>query len=487
MFGSVVHMTLSHMSRLLPGPHWPVLVLAALLAIGVSSIPGLETGAVEAASSIRLKAANANGRHISLGLNKSVVIETPRDVKDVLVSNPAIADAVVRNSRRVYLIGMKIGQANVVLFDGQGGQIASFEINVARDNSSLAALIRRMVPNSNVKVEGVGEGIILSGTALNASDAQKAFDLATNYVGDKKKVSNYIAVQAGEQVQLRVMVAEVERNLIKQLGISLGGTLTSKWVNLSGLIDTPFSATNTSLAKTALTAVFGSATGDRAGGTLKAMERAGVVRTLAEPNLTAISGEKANFLAGGEFPIPVGLEDGKIAIEYKPFGVALGFRPVVLSENRISLQVKTEVSEISTETSIRLGDAYAGLSIPGLKVRRSESTLELPSGGTMAMAGMLKDDVRQNIDGFPVLKDMPVLGQLFRSRDYQRKQTELVIFITPYIVKPIAKAKAVDPGQNLEMASDMQTIFLGRLNRRYDLSGGANRRKYHGRFGYSYE
>ncbi len=487
MFGSIVHLTLSQMSRLIAGPRWLTMVMACLLAVASYLVPGPIDGSAQAASSIRLKAASANGRHISLGLNKSVVIETPRDVKDVLVSNPAIADAVVRNSRRVYLIGMKIGQANVVLFDGQGGQIASFEINVARDNSSLSSLIRRMIPNSNIKVEGAGEGVVLSGTALNASDSQKAFDLAANYVGDKKKVSNYIAVQAGEQVQLRVMVAEVERNLIKQLGINLQGSLSSKWVNLSGLVDTPFSATNTSLANTALTAIFGNKGGDSAGATLKAMERSGVVRTLAEPNLTAISGEKANFLAGGEFPIPVGLEDGKIAIEYKPFGVALGFRPVVLSENRISLQIKTEVSEISTETSIRLGNAYAGLSIPGLKVRRSESTLELPSGGTMAMAGLLKDDVRQNIDGFPVLKDVPVLGQLFRSRDYQRKQTELVIFITPYIVKPIARAKAIDPGQNLEFASDMQTIFLGKLNRRYDLSGGADRRKYHGRFGYSYE
>lgn len=466
------------------------MVLLAIAILLSGSFMGIGSGqSAYAASSLRLKAASANGRHIALGLNKSMVIETPRDVKDVLVSSPEIADAVVRSARRVYLIGMKIGQANVVLFDSRGAQIASFDINVTRDNASLAALIRRMIPGSNVKIEGVGEGVVLTGTVYNASDSQKAADIAANYVGDKKKVSNYIAVQSGEQVQLRVTVAEVEHTLVKQLGINLSGQVTSKLINLSGVTDTPFSATNASLSNTALKAVFGRANGDNAAGTLKAMERSGLVRTLAEPNLTAISGEKANFLAGGEFPIPVGLDDGKISIEYKPFGVGLGFRPVVMSENRISLQVKTEVSEISTETSVRLGDAFAGLSIPGLKVRRSESTLELPSGGTMAMAGLLKDDVRMNIDGFPVLKDVPVLGQLFRSRDYQRKQTELVIFITPYIVRPMARSQAVDPGQNLELVGDMENLFLGALNRRYGLSGDKSRNgaKYHGRFGYSYK
>lgn len=479
MFGSLDH-------RILGKFGLPALMLAAVIVLGqclIVAAPAM------AGSSLRLKAASAHGRHISLGLNKSIVVETPRDVRDVLVSNPQIADAVVRKARRVYLIGMKIGQANVVLFDGAGAQIASFEINVARDNSSLAALIRRMIPGSNIKVEGVGEGVVLSGSARNAADAQKAGDLAASYVGDVKKVSNYIAVQAGEQVQLRVTVAEVERNMLKQLGVSLRANEIGSSFSLLGGTDTPFTATNTSLSQTALDFVFGSTTGNYFHAKLKAMERNGVLRTLAEPNLTAISGEKANFLAGGEFPIPVGLEDNKITIEYKPFGVALGFRPVVLSENRISLQVKTEVSEISTETSIQLGDSAAGLSIPGLKVRRSETTLELPSGGTMAMAGLLKDDIRQNIDGFPILKDIPVLGQLFRSRDFKRAQTELVIFITPYIVNPIARSKAVDPGKNLEVAGDMETIFLGQLTRRYDISGGGGRRgvKYHGRFGYSYE
>ncbi|SNY91823.1 pilus assembly protein CpaC [Cohaesibacter sp. ES.047] len=464
----------------------------AFLAIAAAIMMTLTMGTitpVEAASTMRLKAASANGRNLTVGLNKSIVIETPRDVRDVLVSNPTIADAVVRSTRRVYVIGNKVGQANIVLFDGKGRQIASFDIDVARDNSALTALLRRTIPRSDIKVEGVGEGVVLSGHVRNPSDAEKAKDLAVSYVGDAKLVSNYIAVEAREQVQLRVVVAEVERSVTKQLGISLTGQGSRGGALLAGIVDTPFSASQLQLSNTELGLRLGGG-GNVIQANLRAMERNGLVRTLAEPNLTAISGERADFLAGGEFPIPVGLDENKISIEFKQFGVSLGFRPIVLSENRISLQIKTEVSEIDTETSIQLGSQTNGfaLTIPGLKVRRSETTLELPSGGTMAMAGLLNDEVRKNIDGFPVLKDVPVLGALFRSSDYKRAQTELVVFVTPYIVAPVSRSKTALPTQNLEPASDMNSIFMGKLIRRYDVSGGARRGvKYHGRFGYSYE
>ncbi len=468
---------------------WQVARLSGLMLAVIGLVYfGLGSAPANAESTIRLQAASAHGRHIKVGLNKSIVIETPRDVRDVLVSSPAVADAVVRKARRVYIIGMKVGQANVVLFDGSGGQIASFEIDVARDNSALAAMLRRMIPGSNIQVEGVGEGIALSGAVRNPADSQKAMDLAATYVGDKKKVSNYIAVQAREQVQLRVTVAEVERTALKQLGINLQGSFTAGKVAGAGLTENPFSATLVKLSQTVLGLRVGSAS-DYMSGTLQAMERAGLIRTLAEPNLTAISGEKADFLAGGEFPVPVGYDDGKIGIEFKPFGVGLGFRPVVVSENRISMQIKTEVSEISSDTSVRLGSSTDSINIPGLRVRRSSTTVELPSGGTMAMAGLLRDEIRQNIDGFPFLKDLPILGQLFRSRDFKRSQTELVIFVTPYIVQPIAKSKASLPTKNVEPVSDMNAIFLGQLTRRYDMSGGKGRKgvRYHGRFGYSYD
>lgn len=462
-------------------------IQAALLVALIIFGSAMQILPATAGSSMRLQAANANGRHISLGLNKSIVIETPREVRDVLVSNPAIADAVVRSARRVYLIGMSVGQANVILFDGQGAQIASFEINVARDSKSLTSLIRRMIPQSNIKVEGVGDGIVLSGAAKSPADSEKAMDLAANYIGDRKKVSNYISVSAREQIQLRVTVAEVQRNVFKQLGIDTSYLASRGVFGLSGVVANSFSSSSAALSGTNLVGTFGGGA-NRFQTQLRALERNGLVRTLAEPNLTAVSGERANFLAGGEFPVPVGLEDGKITIQFKPYGVALGFRPIVMSENRISLQVKTEVSELTKEETVTVGSGGSALAIPGLKVRRSQTTIELPSGGTMAMAGLLRDEVRKSIDGFPGLKDLPVLGTLFRSNDYKRNQTELVIFITPYVVKPVSRAKLEDPGRNLDVASDATSYFLGAINRRYDLSGKAGKRtKYYGRYGYSYE
>ncbi|WP_316858829.1 type II and III secretion system protein family protein [uncultured Cohaesibacter sp.] len=460
-----------------------LLAIFCLLATGLM----LPFGEAEAASTMRLQAASANGRNIDVGLNKSVVIETPRDVKDVLVSSPSVADAVVRTPRRIYILGMQIGQANVILFDGKGNQIASFDVNVARDNSSLAALLRRMIPGSNIKVDGIGEGVALSGSVRKPADAEKAMDIAANYVGDRKKVSNYISVEAREQVQIRVTVAEVQRTVIKQLGVSLGGDFASGNFSGSGVISNPFSVALQSLSSTSLGLGLTGSSGSIASA-IEAMERNGLVRRLAEPNLTAISGEKANFLAGGEFPVPVGVEDGKVQVEFKEFGVSLAFRPIVLSENRISMQIKSEVSEIDSDTTVTVGDSSSTITIPGLKTRRSSTTLELPSGGTMVMAGLLRDEVRKNIDGFPYLKDLPVLGALFRSRDYKRSQTELVFFVTPYIVQPIARSQAALPTENVHVSTDKNDIFWGALTRRYDISGAKGRnQKYNGRFGYSYE
>nr|WP_321981660.1 type II and III secretion system protein family protein [uncultured Cohaesibacter sp.] len=470
--------------RGLSGSLLPGMILVCLMTL-FSLAPS--SGAF-AGTEMHLNASSANGRDIEVGLNKSVVIETPRDVRDVLVSSPSVADAVVRTPRRVYIIGMAIGQANVILFDGNGNQIASFDVNVARDNASLASLLRRMIPSSNIRVDGVGEGVALSGSVERPADAEKAMDLAATYVGDRKKVSNYISVEAREQVQIRVTVAEVERSVIKQLGINMGGELSRGIFSGAGVISNPFSVALESMSDNAVAMSLGGAD-NYLTTTVQAMERNGLIRTLAEPNLTAISGEKADFLAGGEFPIPVGIDDGKIVVEFKQYGVALSFRPIVLSENRISLKIKSEVSEISSDQTVTVGDSDAQLTIPGLRTRRSSTTLELPSGGTMAMAGLLRDDVRKNIDGFPYLKDLPVLGALFRSRDYKRNQTELVFFVTPYIVQPVAKSKVAEPTKNVEPSSDMNDIFLGALTRRYDMVGGNGRRgvKYNGRFGYSYE
>jgi pilus assembly protein CpaC len=213
------------------------------------------------------------------------------------------------------------------------------------------------------------------------------------------------------------------------------------------------------------------------------LERAGLMRTLAEPNLTAISGEQAKFLAGGEFPIPVSQEDNKITVEYKPFGVNVAFKPVVLSEGRISLAISAEVSEISEEGAVSVG----GISLKGLKVRRAETTLELPSGGTLAMAGLLSEDTRQSVEGVPGLKEMPVLGALFRSNDYRKRETELVILVTPYLATHAPKAELAQPDDGYLPESELKELFFGHINRVYGRPEAPSGGRYHGDFGFIIE
>jgi pilus assembly protein CpaC len=222
-------------------------------------------------------------------------------------------------------------------------------------------------------------------------------------------------------------------------------------------------------------------------GVLRVMERDGLLRTLAEPTLTAISGESAKFLAGGEFPVPVASDLNTVTIEFKPFGVGLNFTPVVLTEGRISLRVSTEVSELSQENAVSVNAGSSTLVIPGLKVRRADTTLELPSGGSMMMAGLIQDVTKQQINGLPGLKDLPVLGSLFRSRDFQSQQTELVVIVTPYVVNSVNEKQLATPIDRLNIATDRQTILFGRLNKVYGVAGEAAKGVYHGTVGYIVE
>ena len=229
--------------------------------------------------------------------------------------------------------------------------------------------------------------------------------------------------------------------------------------------------------------------GDNFAAVINALERDSLVRTLAEPTLTAISGESAKFLAGGEFPVPVGADDGEVTIEFKPFGVGLGFSPVVMSEGLISLRINTEVSELSNENAIIVASSSTSSSatIPSLKLRRAETTVELPSGGSMVMAGLIQDSVKQHINGIPGLKNVPVLGALFRSRDFQADETELVVIVTPYIVSPVNEKELATPLDRFNVATDRQTILLGRLNKVYGTSGLSPKGVYHGNVGFIVE
>jgi len=434
----------------------------------------------------------AKMRFLALGIGKSMVVDLPRDIKDVLVADPKIANAVVRSPQRAYIIGETVGQTNVVFFDAEGQQVAAYDIAVKRDLNGVRAALKQMLPAAGIQAEGVGDGVMLTGSVSSPIEAQQAGDVAARLVGGADKVVNSIVVRSRDQVMLKVTVAEVRRDIVKQMGVDLSATMNygTAVVNFNNV--NPFTANNTPLvpgnALTAMTKGLPSVTA-----TLRAMETAGVVRTLAEPNLTAISGESATFISGGEFPIPTGVTcqtttSGGIGqcvqtVSFKKFGISLNFTPVVLAEGRISLRVMTEVSEVSLENSLTGG--AGGTTIPSIKTRRAETTLEIPSGGSMAMAGLIQEQTKQAVSGLPGLAQLPVLGTLFRSRDYVNSQTELMVLVTPYIVRAVAQKDLSRPDDGFASASDPQSDLLGSINRIYGVPGRVEpARHYRGTYGF---
>ena len=484
-------------------------------------------------------------KRLDLGVGRSIVVQFPIPLKDVLVSDPRVLDAVVQSSDRVFLIAKGTGQTNAFFFDEYGQQILTLDVAIGADLSALDQLLGRLIPGSNVHSEIAGRSIVLTGTVRTPIDSNRAAQIAAQFaqanaaagsivnsaptannnsqtsnttnvgtsyqavttdpgggsdsdasdVYGSKAIINLITVEGEEQVMLRVSVAEVQRTILKQFGINVGalvnsGNFTTAVLSANGLpltaatlgtLPTPGIATTGDAAGmlqlynqgplNAVSNPFGNsgvdvgwASGNQAvTGALRALERDGLVKTLAEPNLTAVSGEPAKFLAGGEFPIPVVDSLGQVSVTFKEFGIGLAFTPVVLSEGRISLKIESEVSELTLQGAVVLNQ----IQIPALKKRSAKSTVELPSGGSIAIAGLLSEDTRQNIDGFPGLKDLPILGTLFRSRDYQREETELVVIVTPYMVRPVARQELARPLDGLGDPTDRKANFLGHINRIY--------------------
>ncbi len=417
-------------------------------------------------------------RFLALGIGKSVIVDLPREVKDVLVADPKIANAVVRSAQRAYIIGAAVGQTNVVFFDAAGHQVAAYDIAVKRDLNGVRAALRHTLPG--IQIEGVGDGVMLTGSVSSPVEAQQAGDLAARLVGGADKVVNSIVVRGRDQVMLKVTVAEVRRDIVKQMGVDLSASMNSGTTVVRFNNNNPFTANSGPLVPgNGLATSFGSAPSVQA--TLRAMESAGVVRTLAEPNLTAISGESATFISGGEFPIPTGVTCQPIAgggigqcvqtVSYKKFGISLNFTPVVLSEGRISLRVMTEVSEVSTENALTGG--AGGTTIPSIKTRRAETTLEIPSGGSIAMAGLIQEQTKRAVNGIPGLDSLPVLGALFRSQDFINNQTELMVLVTPYVVRAVAQKELSRPDDGFAPASDSQSTLLAQINKIYGVAGHA--------------
>lgn len=582
---------------------------------------------------LRVDLSTANGaRQLRLPKGKSAIIELPVDVRDLLVSNPKVADAVLRSPRRIFVLGNELGQTDAVFFDATGRRILSLDIKVDQDTNYLTQTISRVLPGSSVTVEALNDSVILTGQVMTASDADRAGQIAARFVAKPENVLNMLSIAGKDQVMLKVRIVEMQRNVIKQLGFNtqavlgqlgatqymFGNTPTyavnggllggggggyavnttsqplSTLANAMGIIpggdatslvlpfiqrflqgDTSLSGAQTGYLQTYLNNVAaqtqatvtvgstainytmadvginasnlqstisnylsgagGSAAGNdprslwiqqfmtnlndvgegglridrnnpaaaiqsglagsgglnQAQAMIQAFERVGLVRTLAEPNLTVVSGEAGKFLVGGEFPVPTGQDStGKITLEFKPYGVGLGFTPVVLSGGRISVKLSTEVSELSTAGAFSLSNGAGSqtLTVPGLSVRRAESTAELPSGGSLMIAGLLQQQTKQNIDALPGMAALPVLGALFRSRDYLNGETELVIIISAYIVDPTHPQDFQTPVDGLRIASDASTVLLGRLNQVVKTQPGSEGgRSYQGPVGYVIE
>ncbi|MGJ5019295.1 type II and III secretion system protein family protein [Bradyrhizobium oligotrophicum] len=459
---------------------WVVRALSTSAVIGLALNPALTPvkAADDRLETPVVSVGSSKVRFLSLGIGKSVVVDFPQDVKDVLVADPKIANAVVRSARRAYIIGSAVGQTNVVFFDGEGQQVAAYDIAIKRDLNGVRQALSQSIPG--VKIDGVGEGVILTGSVSSPVEAQQAGEIAARLVGGADKVVNSIVVRGRDQVMLKVNVSEVRREIVKQLGIDLSASLNYGTAVVNFNNTNPFTAYGKSLVGTnGLSATGGGLSSVSA--TLRAMETAGVVKTLAEPNLTAISGESATFIAGGEFPIPGGYSCDpttrvcSTSITYKKFGISLNFTPVVLGEGRISLRVMTEVSELSNDNAITVSYALTSAStssvtIPAIRTRRAETTVEIPSGGSMAMAGLIQNQTKQAINGLPGLNQLPVLGQLFRSQDYVNNETELMVMVTPYVVRAVAQKELSRPDDGFAPATDSESALLGRMNRLYGIA-----------------
>ena len=463
--------------------------------MALASPAAAQATAEDAAGLAASSSAMAHARTIELPVGKSATVELPVDARDVMVTNPVVANVVLRSARDISVLGLKQGTTDAVFFDAAGRRILSLDVRVDVDSTSVSESINRLMPGAHVHAEGLNGQVVLTGEVASASDADQAVQIARTAVAKPELVLNMLHIAGKDQVMLKVRIVEVQRNIIKQLGFNLQAAATIAGSKFT-LLQNPSYAINGGLlgGLTGSYSYTNNNPGNRvnqADAAIQAFERVGLVRTLAEPNLTAVSGESAKFLAGGEFPVPTSESTtGQVSIEFKQFGVGLGFTPVVLSGGRISLKISTEVSQLSNTGAFSLSTGVGGpvLVIPSLTVRRAETTVELPSGGAMMIAGLLQDTSQQDIDSTPGLKSIPVLGALFRSRDYLAGQSELVVIVTPYLVNGARPDEMQTPADGLRMASDKDTILLGKLNQTFKHSPeAAAGHTYEGPIGYVVE
>lgn len=402
---------------------------------------------------------------LDVGTGQVIRFDTP--VASIFVADPEIADVQAYSPTLIYTFAKATGSTTVFAVDADENLILQRTITVTHALDSLRQAVAQAAPTAGIEVRSIQGGIVLEGTVGSPTDVHDIASIAQAYLGEEETLINRLQIDGSVQVNLRVRVAEMSREITKLFGISLDSAATVGDTFFSFLSGRSFLSEDRSTFSRFVDnngpagSALGSYTGDdfAIDGIIDALEREGLASILAEPNLTALSGETATFLAGGEFPVPIGRDDNEIEIQFKEFGVRLAFTPTVLHRDRISLQVRPEVSDLDFSNALEL----SGILIPALKTRRAETTIELGSGQSFAIGGLISSNTQSNLEKFPGLGDVPILGTLFRSTDFQLSETELVIIVTPYLVKPTNPDRLQSPTDDFETASDLDRILYGRL------------------------
>lgn len=411
-----------------------------------------------------------DGPTVVLDVNKGGLVRLDQPAATVFVADPEICDIQVKSPSLVYLIGKRTGETTLYAVDEGENVLAAFQVRITHDLDRLQRAVRDLHPGIRLKLASVGGALVAQGQVPTAAVAEDVRRLASQFIESEGEFVNRLAVTAPSQVNLRVRVAEMARDVQKQLGFNWRAAGDIGSFSLGIATFNPFA---TNVVTDVLT---GSVTTDSfdANVLIDALNQEGLISILAEPNLTALTGETASFLAGGEFPILVPQGDDAVTIEFKKFGVSLAFTPTLLSAGRISLNVRPEVSQLSNEGAISIPVAGSTLSVPSLTVRRAETTVELGSGQSFAIAGLLQNNATQDVRKYPGLGDIPILGALFRSARFQRDETELVIIVTPYVVRPAAGPGLALPSDGYAPASDAAQIGRGDLYRQRPAPGAAS-------------
>lgn len=449
------------------------------LALGAALAAGAASPAPAQIASLTASNVDHAGQ-LDVPLNKSQVLTVDRAFSKALVGNQEVADILPLTNRSLYVLGKKVGTTSLTLYDSRNMLIAVVDVAVGPDVVTLKRQLAELIPGEQIGARISNDAVVLTGTVSSASAVDRAVQIARTYAGGDEKVVNMLSVGASQQVMLEVRFSEVNRQAAKQIGLnhSFTGNRTAGSIgNLAGDSIIPTNNDGVPTIKLdGLSDAFGVGTWAYKIGSLNlfsaldALERKGLVKTLAEPTLVALSGETASFLAGGEFPIPVvqnggggggGGGNNGITVEFKPFGVSLGFTPTVLSDGIINLVVEPEVSSIDPSASVSIN----GLVVPGLLTRRAKTVVELRDGQSFAIAGLLRNDFQDTVRQLPILGSIPIIGSLFRSTGFQKQQTELVMIVTPRLVKPMRAEDVSLPTDRVGNPNELDLFLMGRTDK----------------------